>query len=224
MPLVSSGEFLPDAFTALTRTVLNEYQFVTAWRVRGTPAEVYGIIRRPMDYPRWWPAVYRSVEELHCGDDSGLGHRVRFHTKGWLPYTLTWDANIVMIAEPNVLAIRASGDLDGRGIWHFDGDGDFTNVYFDWKVRADKTLLRVMSPALKPAFAANHRWAMHQGEISLERELARRHARSAEERAQVPAPPPPTSATGIALTAAGLAVFAGALAFRKSKRDKGAGE
>ncbi|MGA7858223.1 MAG: SRPBCC family protein [Terracidiphilus sp.] len=198
--------------------MLNEYQFVTSWRVRGAPAEVYRIISRPLDYPRWWPAVYLDALELDAGDDSGLNARVRFHTKGWLPYTLRWDSHTVMVAEPKVLAIRASGDLDGRGIWHFEGDGEFTNVYFDWKVRADKLLLRVMSPALRPAFAANHRWAMKQGEISLERELARRHARTPEERALVPPPPPPAKSSGLALTAAGLAVFAGALAFRKSKR------
>ena len=41
------------------------------------------------------------------------------------------------------------------------------NITFDWKIRADKTLLRLLSFLLKPVFAANHRWAMAKGLESL---------------------------------------------------------
>jgi hypothetical protein len=44
---------------------------------------------------------------------------------------------------------------------------------------------------LRPIFAANHRWAMARGEESLRLELARRHAKSDEERARIPVPPQP---------------------------------
>jgi hypothetical protein len=47
------------------------------------------------------------------------------------------------------------------------------NVTYDWRVKAEKPLLRYISFLLKPVFAANHRWAMRQGEQSLQRELAR---------------------------------------------------
>jgi hypothetical protein len=46
---------------------------------------------------------------------------------------------------------------------------------------------------VKPAFAANHRWAMTRGEPSLGLELARRHALSdATVLAAIPEPPGPT--------------------------------
>jgi hypothetical protein len=63
---------------------------------------------------------------------------------------------------------------------------------------------------MKPIFGANHRWAMAQGEASLKLELARRHAATAEERAQVPAPPGPTSVAPGALLVALAAMIAGA--------------
>jgi len=44
----------------------------------------------------------------------------------------------------------------------------------------------------KPMFRANHVWAMKKGDESLVLELARRHARTPEERARVPEPPGPT--------------------------------
>ena len=65
-------------------------------------------------------------------------------------------------------------------------------VEYDWKILAEKPLLRDWSFIMRPIFGANHRWAMAQGEESLKRELARRHAATAAERALIPAPPPAT--------------------------------
>ena len=50
------------------------------------------------------------------------------------------------------------------------------DVTYDWRLRAEKPLLRSLSFLLKPLFEANHRWAMAQGEESLRLELARRRA------------------------------------------------
>jgi len=52
------------------------------------------------------------------------------------------------------------------------------NITYDWKIRADKALLRYLSFLLKPVFAMNHRWAMAQGEKSLCVELSRRRSAS----------------------------------------------
>ena len=81
---------------------------------------------------------------------------------------------------------------------------------YDWKIRADKPLLKYGSFLMKPIFSANHRWAMAKGEESLKLELARRHARTTEERAAIPAPPPPTTSSPVpmlATTAAGMGLI-----------------
>ena len=162
----------------------NQYHFLTRWRVVAATEEVYDILSQPVDYPRWWPSVYLAVREL-------TPSRVRLHTKGWLPYTLTWEAVTVEKRPPNLLAIRALGDFEGRGIWSILQDGEFTDITFDWKLTADKPLLRYLSFALRPAFEANHRWAMEQGLRSLELELARGRARTVEEMNSIaPAPAP----------------------------------
>ena len=72
----------------------------------------------------------------------------------------------------------ASGDFDGRGVWTFEQDGAFVDITYDWRLSAEKPLLRNLSFLLKPLFEANHRWAMAQGEESLKLELARRRATS----------------------------------------------
>ena len=186
----------------------NEYHFVTKWRLEGTCGEVADVLSDPLELPRWWPSVYLQAEELRAPDASGLGRRIRVHTKGWLPYTLTWDFEIVESRYPYGSTLVASGDFQGRGVWTSVQDGPYVDITYDWRLSAEKPLLRHLSFLLKPMFEANHRWAMAQGEQSLKLEIARRRATSAAARAQVPPPPGPVTYAGFALVAG--AVLAGA--------------
>jgi hypothetical protein len=184
----------------------NDYHFITNWRIRGTIEEVATIIADARDLTRWWPAVYLDVQVLAPGDERGQGQVVSLYTKGWLPYTLRWQFRVSEVGARSV-TIEAWGDFVGRGIWTFEQHGEWASVTYDWKIRADKPLLRRLSFLMKPIFAANHHWAMARGEESLRLELARRRARTPEELAHIPAPPPPTTSSSLPL----LAGTAGAL-------------
>jgi hypothetical protein len=170
----------------------NDYHFITNWRVQSTLEEVNEILGDALDLVRWWPSVYLDVKELAPADANGLGRRVGLYTKGWLPYTLRWEFVVTDIRGLTGFTLVASGDFVGRGIWTFASAGPWVNLTYDWLIRADKPILRYGSFVMKPIFAANHRWAMARGEDSLKLELARRHARTPDERARVPAPPGPT--------------------------------
>ena len=170
----------------------SEYHFITHWRAAASAAEVYDLLADPLDLPRWWPAVYLEVNELEAGAPGGVGRHIGLYTKGWLPYTLRWSFRVVSADRPRGFEIRAEGDFVGRGIWTFEPDGAGTRITYDWKIQAEKPLLRRLTFLLRPLFSANHRWAMARGEESLNLELARRRARTPEERALVPAPPGPT--------------------------------
>ncbi|MGE3273109.1 MAG: SRPBCC family protein [Chloroflexota bacterium] len=154
----------------------NVYHFVSHWRVAGTIEDVSEILGAAEDLPRWWPAVYLAVDVLEPGDERGIGKVVRLHTRGKLPYTLTWSFRVTENREPHGYTIEAWGDFVGRGEWTLRQDGPIADIVYDWQIRADKPLLKWFSPILKPIFSANHRWAMARGEESLIRELARRHA------------------------------------------------
>ncbi|HEY3204857.1 MAG TPA: SRPBCC family protein [Thermoanaerobaculia bacterium] len=188
-----------------------EYRFLTHWRVIGTVEEVADLLGDARELPRWWPSVYLEVEEIEPGGEHGVGRRVRLLTKGWLPYTLRWEFRVIESRYPHGFTIEATGDLAGRGVWTFEQSGAWTLVTYDWRVRAEKPLLRVLSPILRPLLQANHRWAMRMGEESLRRELARRRAPTPSDRVRIPPPPPPTTSSPVPLIAAGLA--AGLAAF-----------
>ena len=168
----------------------NEYAFTTHWRVQSTCQEISDILGNAPDLVRWWPSVYLAVKEGEPGDADGVGKVVSLITKGWLPYTLRWQFRVTDNRVPRGFSLEAWGDFVGRGDWMFAQDGDWVNITYDWRIRADKPLLRTLSFIMKPIFAANHHWAMRKGEESLKLELQRRQAGVNWE--GVAAPPPPT--------------------------------
>lgn len=133
-----------------------DYTFLSHWRIEGTCGEVADVLGDPLQLPRWWPSVYLDVREIAPPDAGGLGRRVALLTKGWLPYTITWEFEVVASDYPNGFTIVASGDFDGRGVWTFVQDGPFVDVTYDWRLRVQKPLLKHLSFLLKPLFAANH--------------------------------------------------------------------
>jgi hypothetical protein len=189
----------------------NDYHFITNWRIEGSREEVVEVIGDALSLTRWWPSVYLGVTELEPNDPvTHTGRVIDLYTKGWLPYTLRWSFRVTENRGLEGFTLEAWGDFDGRGIWTFEQDGNYVNIIYDWKIRADKPLLRNFSFIMRPLFAANHRWAMAKGEESLKLELARRHAKTDTERARIPAPPPATPSSPVPLlagtAAAGLAI------------------
>jgi uncharacterized protein YndB with AHSA1/START domain len=190
--------------------VTNSYYFITRWRVKASAEEVFAIISEPLEYPQWWPSVYLEAKDLGSG-------RVRFHTRGWLPYTLWFDSARIESERPHRLVVRATGDFGGRGIWSIVQSGEFCDITFDWKLKAEKPLVAALSFALKRVFEANHRWAMARGEEGLLLELARSRARTPAELSALPAPdlapgPREMALGGLAAAAIGLGAL---LAWRK---------
>jgi Polyketide cyclase / dehydrase and lipid transport len=195
-----------------------EYHFVTRWSVLGTLEEVADVLADALELPRWWPSVYLSVEPLAPGDARGIGRRFRLRTRGFLPYRLDWSFEVVASRHPHGFTLDAEGDLAGRGVWTLEAAGARTLATYDWRIRAEKPLLRRLTPLLRPLLAANHRWAMRKGEQSLELELARRRAATPVEKSRIPPPPPPADLPPAAVAAAGALLGLAAYALARGMR------
>ncbi len=165
----------------------NDFRIVTEWRLQGGIADIAAILTDVKAFPRWWGAVYLAVRILDPGDENQIGSTVAAHSKGWLPYRLDWVGRLVSADLPHRWEIDATGDLVGHGVWRLTQDGTMARVIYDWRVRAEKPLLRRLSPVLAPIFAWNHRWAMARGLEGLRGELTRR--------AQLPSAMPTTNKT-----------------------------
>ena len=160
---------------------------MTHWRVKGSADDVFDVLADPLALKRWWPSVYLDVKELKAGDPAtGVGRVIDLYTKGWLPYTLRWNFTVTESKRPTGFKLVAHGDFEGTGVWTLRQDGDYADATYDWRISAEKPLLRYGSFIFRPLFAANHRWAMARGFESLLLELRRRRGEA------VPAPPGPT--------------------------------
>lgn len=178
----------------------NDYHFITTWQVPATPDNITAVLGDAEGLARWWPSVYLDVQVLATGEPSGVGKVVEVWTKGWPPYTLRWQFTVTESDPPRGFRLIAAGDFVGEGTWTLtedrpadDPNGPLTSVVYDWRIVAEKGLLRRLSPVMRPLFGANHRWAMARGEESLLLELARRRAANDSiALANVPPPPAPT--------------------------------
>ncbi len=175
---------------------MNDYHFITRWKVEATCEEVYRLLEDVDSLAAWWPSVYLAVMTTKKGAPGGVGKEVALLTKGFLPYKLRWQFRVTEANFPHGFSLEAWGDFVGRGIWTFrpTADGRHTEIIYDWKIAAEKPLLKKLSWLFKPIFSANHHWAMRKGEQSLKLELLRRRAASPVERQLIPEPPRPVFA------------------------------
>ena len=155
---------------ALSRAILavasREYAFVDEWDVAAPREAVFAAIADARTYPEWWKPVYIDVD---ADGEPALGKESRQHFKGRLPYHLHTRSRIVALEAPHVIEGEVDGDLRGRGRWTLtDTTGGGTHVRFDWRVHADRRLLRVLTPVLRPALRWNHAWAIARAVEGLE--------------------------------------------------------
>ncbi|MFN0014042.1 MAG: SRPBCC family protein [Saprospiraceae bacterium] len=171
---------------------MSTYHFVTHWRVKASCEDVYRLLEDVDTLAEWWPSVYLDVCVTKPGQPGGVGKEVALLTKGWLPYTLRWQFRVVENHFPTGFSLEAWGDFKGHGVWTFsDAGGGFCDITYDWKISAEKPLLKHLTWLLRPIFSANHHWAMRQGERSLNLELLRRRVAIEDERNNIPPPPRP---------------------------------
>jgi len=160
----------PRVQRALSKTILalasREYDFVDEWDVAAPREAVYRAISDGRTYPQWWKPVYIAVD---ADGEPEVGKESRQHFKGRLPYHLHTQSTITRLEVPEVIEADVDGDLRGHGKWTLtDLEDGGTHVRFDWQVFADKPLLRVLTPLLRPAFRWNHAWAIARAREGLE--------------------------------------------------------
>jgi mannose-6-phosphate isomerase-like protein (cupin superfamily)/uncharacterized protein YndB with AHSA1/START domain len=138
-----------------------EYEFVDEWDVQGPPEDVFDALADGTTYPEWWKPVYIDVR-----NDGEYTHQ---HFKGRLPYHLHTRTRTVRSERPHTLQGETDGDLRGTGIWTLSPNEDGgTHVRFDWRVHADRPLLKLLTPFLRPALRWNHNWAIARAMDGLE--------------------------------------------------------
>jgi mannose-6-phosphate isomerase-like protein (cupin superfamily)/uncharacterized protein YndB with AHSA1/START domain len=163
-----------------------EYAFVDEWDVAAPASAVFEALADARTYPDWWRPVYLEVE---ADGPPALGTVSQQHFKGRLPYHLRTRSQITRLELDHLVEAEVDGDLAGHGVWTVTATDTGSHIRFEWTVHADRRLLRLLTPFMRPALRANHSWAIARAIDGLEPYLAARG---------VPARP-----TSTAVTAAG---------------------
>jgi polyketide cyclase/dehydrase/lipid transport protein len=137
------------------------YEFLSTWCLDAPIDDVWLMLEDAAAYPTWWKGV-RTVELLASGDEVGIGEVNRFSWRSVLPYTLAFDMEVTRVDPLRLLEGRATGELDGVGVWRLFS-GPCTAVVYDWRVRTTKAWMNVLGPLVRPGFIWNHDLVMRQG-------------------------------------------------------------
>jgi hypothetical protein len=151
----------------------NQYYFLDKWFIAHPIDQVWQHILHAEHYPTWWGEVYDQITPLNNLAPDQIGARADVRAHGRLPYHIHFVSEITRVEAPYKLGLKAEGDLTGTGLWTLQSTPTGTAVSFEWIVSADKPILCLFSPLLKPIFAWNHRWTMQKGEAALQRLMAR---------------------------------------------------
>jgi uncharacterized protein YndB with AHSA1/START domain/mannose-6-phosphate isomerase-like protein (cupin superfamily) len=153
-----------------TAGLWREYAFVDEWEVAAPAAAVYEALADTRTYPDWWRPVYLSVV---ADGPPAIGTESHQHFKGRLPYHLRTRSRITRLEPERMIEADVEGDLRGHGVWTVTPTATGSHIRFEWSVHADRRLLRVLTPLMRPALRANHRWAIAHAIRGLEPYLAR---------------------------------------------------
>jgi quercetin dioxygenase-like cupin family protein/uncharacterized protein YndB with AHSA1/START domain len=151
---------------ALPRLASRGYSFADEWDVDAPRESVFAAIADARSYPVWWRPVYIQVSSE---GEPAVGKESRQHFKGRLPYHLRTRSRITRLEAPHAIGAEVDGDLRGTGLWTLTENEDgTTHVRFDWRVHADRLLLRLLTPVLRRALRWNHAWAIARAREGLE--------------------------------------------------------
>ncbi len=159
----------------------NEYHFLTPWFIPGATVEqVWALVSDATTFPAWWRSVFLEVSVEHEAEDGlGVGKRLRYHTKGYLPYHLYWTGTVTALEPPTMIEIGASGDFNGVGRWTLSQRENGVYVALDWRITVDQWFVKKFAFIMNPLFQWNHRWAMARGEEGLIVHLGRQKLKDA---------------------------------------------
>lgn len=149
------------------------FHFLSRWELACTREEIWGTLVDFHTWPEWWPGLSDVVETIH-GDPDGIGQKATSVWRGPVGYSLRISIESVERIRPEFLRGVASGDVIGEGTWHLrptapdrEGGPAWTEVSFDWDVRANRRWMEVLAPVARPVFVSSHDRVMERGAAGL---------------------------------------------------------
>ena len=78
---------------------------------------------------------------------------------------------VTRVERPRLLEGRASGELEGTGLWELSESDGISTITYTWAVRTTQPWMNLFAPIARPIFAWNHDYVMTRGAEGLARLL-----------------------------------------------------
>lgn len=150
------------------------FEIDSYWEMEATSPELDFVLENPLSIADWWAAVFMRVEVIEGDYYSGEGMLVKLWTKGFLPHTFSFLANVTHDDENDQVIVKTRGDFGGVGKITRSARSEGMMIHVNWQTSVDNHYLYWVMMAVKPVFVANHKWAMRKGKEGLAAELLRR--------------------------------------------------
>jgi hypothetical protein len=166
----------------MARLRSNVYEFSEQWHIKNVnPADVCDILADMRLLPEWWRGVYLEAKPIDW-DTPRVGNRTQVMARGFLPMRHRCVLELSRWS-PNLVEFRTYGDLEGVWTGVLSAQGADTRVDVEWRVIANKPIVRLLSPLLRPLFEMNHKWTNARAEVGMRNFVSRipptPHARTA---------------------------------------------
>jgi uncharacterized protein YndB with AHSA1/START domain len=142
--------------------VSTRYSFLTTWLLDSPREPVWDVIYDQRAWPEWWPGLHR-VDEIHPGDELGIGAHSRLVWRAPLGYGIAFEARALAIEPPALVEAELLAGLQGVGRWRlFERDG-ITAVLYEMEVATARRWMNAVAPLARPLFVRNHDAVMRGG-------------------------------------------------------------
>jgi hypothetical protein len=156
-----------------------DFDIATVWRIEAEPEELTAIVLDPELLHLWCPTVFMYGELVERGRADGLGMTMRLHTKGFLPHSFFFVAEIVDLVPHVSMQLALSGDFEGVGSLSVARTGDgWLEARLRWRVVVKQPWIRRLVRLLPWVFTANHKWAVGNARRLIQAEVYRRRRRA----------------------------------------------
>jgi uncharacterized protein YndB with AHSA1/START domain len=153
--------------------VEHDFTFLERWILPAAPEMVFAAVADFELYPKWGRPAYLAGSRQ--GKPGVVGTTGRLVARGALPYKLKVNCRVTRVVPGRELELTVGGDLEGVQTQIIRPLPDGTSeLISDFRCNPRRSLIRALTPLLRPVFFWNHQQAMNPAMAGLARYLAAR--------------------------------------------------
>jgi uncharacterized protein YndB with AHSA1/START domain len=127
------------------------FAFDRRWRFDVPPDELWRVLSRTGDFPRWWTWLdHFEADGLHAGASA------RFVVRPPLPYVLRFTVAIDHVEVARSVTTTVGGDLQGPARLEIEPDAGGSTARLVWSLRPHRQLLRRLAVVARPVLVWGH--------------------------------------------------------------------